>query len=115
MYRTLPKDPAAVPRVLRRFYLSVVQKTPLRRKESNHFNYAHFDLDSPFSNTLCPTLSTLIVTHYPESVTLYCTLTHFSTLFGQSHLTVDIYTHGEVIYFTLFHKIDHYAVRYQSY
>ena len=75
--------------------------------QSNHFNYAHFVLDSSILDTLCRTLSTLIVTHYPESVTLYCTLTHFSTLFGIMPLTVDIYTHGGKIYFTLCHTIDH--------
>jgi hypothetical protein len=47
------------------------------------------------------------MTHYPESVTLYHTIQHFSTLFGLVPLTVDIYTHGGEIYFTLFHKIDH--------
>ena len=44
---------------------------------SNHFNYANLPDDAQILDTLCRTLSTLILNHYLESATLYCTLSHF--------------------------------------
>ena len=48
---------------------------------SNHFNYACLDLTVLKFFYLVKPGATLIMTHNPESVTLYHTIQHFLTLF----------------------------------
>jgi hypothetical protein len=48
----------------------------------------------------------LIVAHYHDSVTLYCTLSHFSTPFGMRGPAVSTASAPWEIYFTQFHTID---------
>lgn len=52
--------------------------------------------------------------HSLDSVTLYCTLSHNSTLFGHAGPCIETAIDGGVIYFTQFHKIDHYQVQCPS-
>jgi len=57
------------------------------------------------------TMPGLVVTHNRDLVTLYCTLSHFSTLFGLEDPAVNTCTQGGKIYFTLSHTIDQKVTR----
>jgi hypothetical protein len=54
-------------------------------------------------------MSTVILTHNPETVALCHTLSHFSALFSRLPLTVCIIAHGREIYLTLFYTTDLYS------
>jgi len=47
----------------------------------------------------------LIMTYYLDSVTLYCTLPHFSTLFSHIGPAYEPYKQGGVIYFTQYYTM----------
>ena len=69
----------------------------------NHFNYAHFNHVSRKIFSLCSRVPGTILTYYLGSVTLFCTFSHFPTLFGHSACAVDCYKRGGVIYIALFY------------
>jgi hypothetical protein len=108
------KDPAVGSRLLAelnrprcRQYRVYAKRPRCTHVRGIHFYYTRRHHSQPFCCYRTTPCGLGVLSHNQDSVTLYHTIQHFSTLFSQLPLTVDTLAHGGVIYFTLFHTIDH--------